>query len=78
MNVKVIRCSHTGTKVLFDTKANMCLHNETKIDDIAEVVKFNLYTDMYLDYIASNGLDNDYNSISYVDLINFIENHIED
>lgn len=76
MNIKVITCEDTGAKVLFDTSANICLHNDSIIDDLKEVERFNAYTDTYLDYLATNGLDNDYSSISYGDLIDFVENNI--
>lgn len=76
MNVEVITCKHTGHKVLFDVQHDICLHNDTVSEDEAEVIKFNDYTDKYLNYLADNGLDNDYNAISYNDLIDFVENQI--
>jgi hypothetical protein len=77
MNIVVITCQHTGHKVLFDFAADICLHNDTVEQDEEEVLKFIEYTHKYLEYITDNGLDNDYNAISYDDLINFVENHIE-
>lgn len=77
MNVEIITCQHTGHKVLFDVQRDICLHNDTVSEDEAEVIKFKDYTDKYLTYLADNGLADDYSSMSYADLIDFVENHIE-
>lgn len=78
MDIIVKTCKHTSASVLVDVNHDMCLHNETIEQDLADVQKYNTYCEAYLKYIADNGLDNDFNSIGYADLIEFVDNHLEE
>ena len=38
--LRIVKCEHTGCEVLYDAIHDICLHNDTVVQDKAEVRRF--------------------------------------